>query len=65
LDGSYENGNEPSGSLKCWEVAQLAASQEGLSSISDGCIRTSGYAFNIKMITSKTNDECNRKLSIM
>jgi hypothetical protein len=31
VEGSCEDGNEPSGSLKCWEV--LTASQEGLSSI--------------------------------
>jgi hypothetical protein len=35
VEGSYEHGDEPSVSLKCWEVsAQLAASQEGLSSVS-------------------------------
>jgi hypothetical protein len=32
-----EHGNEPSGFIKCWEIleqpAQLAASQEGLSSM--------------------------------
>jgi hypothetical protein len=34
VDSSCEQGNEPSGSIKCWEVAaQLAASQEGLSSV--------------------------------
>jgi hypothetical protein len=31
MEGSCEDGNEPSGSIKCWEV--LAASQEGLSSM--------------------------------
>jgi hypothetical protein len=35
-EGSCEHGNEPSGSIKCWEVLEwlpiLAASQEGLSS---------------------------------
>jgi hypothetical protein len=34
-EGSCEHGNEPSGSIKCWEILrvapQLAASQEGLS----------------------------------
>jgi hypothetical protein len=30
VEGSCEHGNEPSGSTKCWE---LAASQEGLSSV--------------------------------
>jgi hypothetical protein len=36
VEGSYEHGNEPSGSIKCWEVAaQLGASQEGLSFMSD------------------------------
>jgi hypothetical protein len=37
MEGSCELGNEPSGSIKCWDVrvaAQLAASQEGLSSVS-------------------------------
>jgi hypothetical protein len=36
VEGCCENGNEPSGSIKCWEVLvaeQLAASQEGLSSM--------------------------------
>jgi hypothetical protein len=34
VEGSCEDGNEPSGSMKCWEVAaQLTASQEGLSSV--------------------------------
>jgi hypothetical protein len=36
--GSCEHGDEPSGSIKCWEVLEwlhkLAASQEGLSSVS-------------------------------
>jgi hypothetical protein len=36
-EGSCEHGNEPSGSVKCWEVLehllQLAASQEELSSM--------------------------------
>jgi hypothetical protein len=39
VEGSCEHGNEPSGFIKCWEVlelaAQLAASQEGLSSMSE------------------------------
>jgi hypothetical protein len=39
VEGSCEHGNEPSGSIKRWEVlgvpAQLAASQEGLSSMSE------------------------------
>jgi hypothetical protein len=39
VEGSSEHGNEPSGSIKCWEAlviaAQLAASQEGLSSMSE------------------------------
>jgi hypothetical protein len=38
VEGSCEHGNEPLGSIKCWEVlpaAQLAASQEGLSSMSE------------------------------
>jgi hypothetical protein len=30
VEGSCEHGNEPSGSIKCWE---LAAPQEGLSSM--------------------------------
>jgi hypothetical protein len=38
VEGSCEHGDEPSGSLKHWEVsecgAQLAVSQEGLSSVS-------------------------------
>jgi hypothetical protein len=37
VEASYEHGNEPSGSIKCWEIilvaAQLAASQEGLGSM--------------------------------
>jgi hypothetical protein len=37
--GPCEHGNEPSGSIKCWEVlevaAQLTVSQEGLSSKSE------------------------------
>jgi hypothetical protein len=36
-DGSYEHDNKHSGSIKCWKIsriyAQLAASQEGLSSM--------------------------------
>jgi hypothetical protein len=38
VEGSCEHGNETSGSIKCWEVlevAQLAPSQEGLSSMSE------------------------------
>jgi hypothetical protein len=39
VESSCECGNEPSGSIKRWEVlrvaAQLAASQEGLSSMSE------------------------------
>jgi hypothetical protein len=38
VEGSCEHGIEPSGSIKCWEVlegaAQMAAPQEGLSSVS-------------------------------
>jgi hypothetical protein len=35
VEGSCEHGDEPLGSLKYWEVAaQLAASEEGLSSVS-------------------------------
>jgi hypothetical protein len=34
VQGSCEYGNESLGSIKCWEVAaQLAASQDGLSSV--------------------------------
>jgi hypothetical protein len=37
VEGSFEHGDEPSGSLKLlgisWMAAQLAASQKGLSSI--------------------------------
>jgi hypothetical protein len=33
MEDSCEHGNEPSGYIKRWEAAQLAASQEGLSSI--------------------------------
>jgi hypothetical protein len=37
VEGSCEHGNEPSGSIKFWEVvsvaSQLVASQEGLSSM--------------------------------
>jgi hypothetical protein len=32
-EGSYEHGNDPSGSIKCWAAAQLGASQERLSSM--------------------------------
>jgi hypothetical protein len=34
-EGSCEHGNEPSGSIKCWEkvAAQLVASKKGLSSM--------------------------------
>jgi hypothetical protein len=38
VEGSCEHGNEPSGSIKAgvsWVAAQLAASQEGLSSMSE------------------------------
>jgi hypothetical protein len=35
VEGSCEHANEPSGSIKCWEVAQLAASQEGFSSVNE------------------------------
>jgi hypothetical protein len=40
VEGSCEHGNEPSSSIKCrevlecWVAAQLAVSQEGLSSVS-------------------------------
>jgi hypothetical protein len=37
VEGSCTHGNKYSGSIKCWEVsvaAQLAAAQEGLSSVS-------------------------------
>jgi hypothetical protein len=37
MEGSYEYDNEPSGSIKCWEILEyltkLVASQEGLSSM--------------------------------
>jgi hypothetical protein len=37
VEGPCEHGNEPSGSIKCWEIPKylpkLAASQEGLSSM--------------------------------
>jgi hypothetical protein len=34
VENSCESGNQPSGSIKCWEVAKrLAASQKGLSSM--------------------------------
>jgi hypothetical protein len=34
VEGSCEDGDEPSGSVKCWEAAaQVAASQVGLSSM--------------------------------
>jgi hypothetical protein len=36
VEGSCEHGNEPSGSIKCREVLELAASQEGLSSMKLG-----------------------------
>jgi hypothetical protein len=43
VEGSREHGNEHSGSIKCWEVldvaAHMAASQEGLSSMSFNCVR--------------------------
>jgi hypothetical protein len=39
VEGSCEYGNEPSGSIKCWNafdlVAGLATSQEGFSSMSE------------------------------
>jgi hypothetical protein len=35
MESSCEHGIEPSGSIKCYEVAeQLVASQDGLSSVS-------------------------------
>jgi hypothetical protein len=35
VEGSCEHGDEPLDSIRCWKVAaQLAASQEGLSSVS-------------------------------
>jgi hypothetical protein len=36
VEGSCEHGNELSGSIKFWVAAQLAASQEGLSSMKLG-----------------------------
>jgi hypothetical protein len=33
VESSCEHGNEPSAFIKCWEVEQLAASQEGLTSV--------------------------------
>jgi hypothetical protein len=35
VEGSCEHGNEPSGSMKCWETLSelVVASQEGLSSM--------------------------------
>jgi hypothetical protein len=36
MEGSFDHGNEPSGYIKCWEVAaQLAYSQERRSSMSE------------------------------
>jgi hypothetical protein len=32
--GSCQRGDKPSGSIKCWDVVQFAASEEGLSSVS-------------------------------
>jgi hypothetical protein len=38
VEGPYEHGIEPSGSIKCWEVLEWlhnwAAPEEGLSSVS-------------------------------
>jgi hypothetical protein len=34
VEGSFGHDDEPLGSIRCWVAAQLAASQEGLSSIS-------------------------------
>jgi hypothetical protein len=44
VECSCEHSNEPSGSIKCWEVlAQLAASQEGLSSMGESiCLVSTG-----------------------
>jgi hypothetical protein len=28
MEGSYQHGNEPSGSIKCWEVAEGLAIEE-------------------------------------
>jgi hypothetical protein len=35
VEDSSEHGNERSGSIKCWEPAQLEASQEGFSFMSE------------------------------
>jgi hypothetical protein len=35
VEGSCEHGNETWGSIKFWKAAQMAASQEGLSSMSE------------------------------
>jgi hypothetical protein len=40
VEGSCEHGNDPSGSIKCWEIFEymrLAASQEGLSPMDLEC----------------------------
>jgi hypothetical protein len=43
VEGSCGHGNELSGSIKCWEAAQLAACQEGLSSMSECCCKMLYY----------------------
>jgi hypothetical protein len=35
VKGSCEHGNKPWGSIKCWKILELAAPQEGLSSVSE------------------------------
>jgi hypothetical protein len=38
VEGSCEHGNEPSGSIKCWEILErVTASQGGLQLLGDSC----------------------------
>jgi hypothetical protein len=55
MEGSCENGNEPSGSIKCWEgvAARLAASQEGLSSV----IKYVSWDSSVSIVTDYELDE--------
>jgi hypothetical protein len=52
--GTSEHGNEPAGSMKCWEVlsrvaAQLAGSQEGLSYMKSVSLLVSMYKVTLTL----------------
>jgi hypothetical protein len=45
VESSCERGNEPSGSMKCWELSSDASSTEYVSTILIGCLFVCRFLF--------------------